>query len=140
MNVSGILKLFGHSPPPLKFMFKSYQDMLRVCPCKTSLDKSLIVNEQNTAFLHNNGHLKKIKTKKKSLCLNKCSMKYLFIIPSLSMKYNFYCWKPVDLSLAASEARQMLSWCRHFGMCMTIKYFSITCRDGFIQSLQCIPL
>ena len=45
----------------------------------------------------------------KTLCFNKCSMNYFYIIPSLYIKYNFYRLKPVDPSLAASEARQMLS-------------------------------
>ena len=36
-------------------------------------------------------------------------MKYLFAIPSLSIKYNFHCSKPVDPPLAASKVRQMFS-------------------------------
>ena len=32
-------------------------------------------------------------TMQNTLCLNKCSMKYLFIIPSLSRKYNFHRYK-----------------------------------------------
>ena len=34
-------------------------------------------------------------------------MKYLFIIPSLSIKYNLHRCKPADPPLVASEVRQM---------------------------------
>ena len=54
--------------------------------------------------------------------LNKCSIKYLFIIPSLTTKYNFHCWNPVDPPLAESEVRQMLSWWRHIDKCSSSKY------------------
>ena len=48
-----------------------------------------------------------------TLCLNKYSIKYLFIIPIWtiqynSIKYNVYCWNPVGPPLAASEVRQTL--------------------------------
>ena len=46
-------------------------------------------------------------------CVWICSMKYLFIIPSLSLKYNFHRWKTVDLPLAAAEVRQILSWSKY---------------------------
>ena len=76
----------------------------------------------------------------KTLCLNKCSMKYLFIIHSKSIKYNFHRWKRGDPPLAASEVRQMLSWWRQIDKCMAIQYLSITYRGGYIQRLQCMPL
>ena len=72
--------------------------------------------------------------------MNKFYVKYLFIIPSSSIKYNCYRWKPVDLLLAAPGVCQMLSWWRHINKCIAIEYLSITCRGGFIQRLQCMPL
>lgn len=42
-------------------------------------------------------------TIQQTLWLNKCVIKYLFIIPNLSMKYHFHRWKPVDQPLIASE-------------------------------------
>ena len=53
---------------------------------------------------------KKRKTKqwKKTLCLNKCSIKYLFTIIRLYIKYNFHRWKPVDPPPAAPEVCQII--------------------------------
>ena len=51
-------------------------------------------------------------------------MKYFFIIPGLSIKYNFHRRKPVDPPPVAFEVRQMLSYCFHIEKCMAIKYLS----------------
>ena len=70
--------------------------------------------------------------------MNKYSIKYLFIIPSLSIKYNFHRWKPVDPPLAASEVRQMLSWWRHIDKCIAMKYLSITCHMHVMADLSTV--
>ena len=73
--------------------------------------------KSNWQILKRRGNKKKIvkyiSSESQFLCLNKCFMKYLFIVPSLSIKYNFHRWKLVDPPLGASEVHQMLSWWRH---------------------------
>ena len=74
----------------LKFMFKIFSRSVECMPLWNfhHLDKCLILNEQNS--------LEKNLKKTKTLCSNKCPMIYLFIIPNLSIKFNFYRCKPVD--------------------------------------------
>ena len=82
---------------------------------------------------------KKIIEECKIQCVWVCSIEYLLTILRLSTRHNFHCWKPVDAPLAASEARQMLSWWSHY-IDKVHKNFPTTCHRVFTYRLQCMPL